>query len=322
MTASTEARDQPASPGMHPRSPKSPRAQPPAPAGCGGFASLPSELVDLVLLFVGDSPAQRLVCRRFAAQLRWMCEMSHRDDPSRFARALMERMRSAALRLGALRHAMRERDFIFGTSVLTTGAYAFVYGRIYLLCTTSEHHRPKGFFARGPELSSRGNRLMRFHNRLHFEFSRRLLPVLDDQLVRLKVVSTLRRLCNYLSNGFCWSKHLPDIGTSLSDLCASHAAGNADRYLLRLDRFGRANGTLDHWRACVDAQAERHTDPERLGCHWPYPRLVPCLDDAACRAFALLEQDTSRVKTDAEMDLIRALLVDTPAEPDGEAQNA
>ena len=296
-----------------PPSPKSPRTQPAAPSDRGGFARLPSELVDLVLLFVCDSLQPRLVCRRFAAQLRWMCDLSARDDPSRFARALMERTRSAALRLNALRPAMRERDFLLGPSVFNTGAYSFIYERVYRLCTAPERH---GFFSCGTECSSRGNRLLRFHNRLHLEFAHRLIPVLGEPLVRRKVVCTLDRLCRYFSKGFCHQLQLPDIGTSLWDLCASHAKGNAGRYLLRLDRFGRTNGTLDHWRTCVDAHAARHPEREELSFQWPYPRLVPCLDDAACRAFALLEQDTRRAKTDAEMDLIRALLVPNPDDVD------
>jgi hypothetical protein len=300
-----------------PLSPKSPRTQPATPSDRGGFARLPSELVDLVLLFVCDSLQPRLVCHHFAAQLRWMCDLSARDDPSRFARALAERARSAALRLNALRLAMRERDFLLGPSVLNTGAYSFIYERMYRLCTAPERH---GLFTCGKlEYTSRGNRLLRFHNRLHFEFAHRVLPVLGDPLVRRKVVCTLSRLCLYFSKGFCSQRQLPDIGTSLWDLCASHAKGNAGRYLLRLDRFSRIDGTLDHWRACVDAQAARHPGREELSFQWPYPRLVPCLDDAACRAFALLEQDTRRAKTDAEMDLIRALLVPNPDDVDSAA---
>lgn len=309
---SIEAHDRPR---PRPLSPKSPRTPHAAPSDCDGFARLPSELVDLVLLFACDSVKLRLVCHRFAAQLRWMRDLSVRNDPSRFARALVERTRSAALRLNALRPAMRERDFRLGANVFTTGTYSFIYERVYRLCTTPERY---GFFSHGTESSSRGNRLMRFHHRLHLEFAHRLLPVLGDPLVRRKVVRTLQRLCRYLSNGFCSQRGLPDMETSLSDLCASHAKGNAGRYLLRLDRFGRTDGTLDHWRVCVDAQAARHPGREELGFHWPYPRLVPCLDDAACRAFALLEQDTCRTKTDAEMDQIRALLVPKLAD----AQNA
>ena len=80
----------------------------------------------------------------------------------------------------------------------------------------------------------------------------------------------------------------------------------------------KRKGILSNRKGCRLPWPARHPGREELSFHWPYPRLVPCLDDAACRAFALLEQDTCRTKTDAEMDLIRTLLVPKL----GDAQNA
>jgi len=305
----------PSSPRPRPPSPKSPRtttAAAPSTPDRGGWALLPPELIDLVLLFVCGSPAQRLTCRRFAEKLRWALDMNAVNDPSRIARALMERTRDAVLRLNTLRPAMHPRDFDSrSTSVFCTDVYSHVYTRLYRICQSHQDHV---FFGRGTERNARANRLCRLHNRLHREFAERVLPELHDDLVELKVVRTLTRLGRYLSKGFCAGCGLPDIGASLADLCRSRDAGHTGRYLLRLDRFARTGGTLDHWRVCVAAHAARHPDRDDLSFTMPFPRLVPCLGDAHCRAFALLEQDVHRTKTDAEMERIRALVVPTLAE--------